>query len=387
MSSLIIGPPPAGIDLKENRTPSNNATVGVVMGIATFFVAVRFYSRTTNSGTGLGADDWMTLVSLVFAYGTGICCILGGEYGIGKHIWSVPEDDDVLESMKIIFAYVILYANTVPVVKYAVLLLYRRIFDLTWSLYICAFLAFGYALSVSVTISVACKPSSFFWTQWVNPLSGGKCTVNLYQFYLWNAVGNLLTDVLILCLPIPIVWGLQMSVTKRLAVIGIFMLGGFVCVATIVRIYSITQLKDTVDITWAIGDAMIWSNVEPCIGIVSACLPTMRPALRQVLDAWGISHFRSSNNTDGAKASGSANQGGRRMVPSTNRHSYKNITKTTFRPDDDEVYLTTDIARAESVVNEETSQSNKSGGFAQESIGMNITVKQSFYQKQSPKIT
>lgn len=132
---------------------------------------------------------------------------------------------------------------------------------------------------------------------------------------------------------------------------------------------------------------MIWSNVEPCIGIVSACLPTMRPALRQVLDAWGISHFRSSNNTDGAKASGSANQGGRRMVPSTNRHSYKNITKTTFRPDDDEVYLTTDIARAESVVNEETSQSNKSGGFAQESIGMNITVKQSFYQKQSPKIT
>lgn len=68
MSSLIIGPPPAGIDLKENRTPSNNATVGVVMGIATFFVAVRFYSRTTNSGTGLGADDWMTLVSLVWIF-------------------------------------------------------------------------------------------------------------------------------------------------------------------------------------------------------------------------------------------------------------------------------------------------------------------------------
>ncbi|KAL1862345.1 hypothetical protein Plec18170_001171 [Paecilomyces lecythidis] len=380
MSSLIIGSPPAGIDLKENHTPSNNATVGVVMGIATFFVAVRFYSRTMSSGTGLGADDWMTLVSLVFAYGTGICCILGGEYGIGKHIWSVPEDD-VLQSMKIIFAYVILYANTVPMVKYAVLLLYRRIFDLTWSLYICAFLAFGYALSVSVTISVACKPTSFFWTQWVNPLSGGKCTVDLYQFYLWNAVGNLLTDVLILCLPIPIVWGLQMRVSKRLAIIGIFMLGGFVCVATIVRIYSITQLKSTVDITWAIGDAMIWSNVEPCIGIVSACLPTMRPALRQILDSWGISHFHSSRNTDDVKTSGLANQSGRRRAPSANRLSYKNITKTTFRPDDDEVYLTTDIGRADSVINEETSRSNKPTVTGQESIAMNITMKQSFSQK------
>lgn len=26
--------------------------------------------------------------------------IIGGEYGIGKHIWSVPEDD-VLQSMKV----------------------------------------------------------------------------------------------------------------------------------------------------------------------------------------------------------------------------------------------------------------------------------------------
>lgn len=66
MSSLIIGTAPAGLDLTENRTPSNNATVAVVMGIATFFVAVRFYSRCMNTGTGLGADDWMTLLSLVW---------------------------------------------------------------------------------------------------------------------------------------------------------------------------------------------------------------------------------------------------------------------------------------------------------------------------------
>lgn len=289
-------------------------------------------------------------------------------------------------------------------VKYAVLLLYRRIFDLTWSVYICAFLAFGYAVSVSVTISVACRPTSFFWTQWVNPLSGGKCVISLYEFYLWNAVANLLTDVLILCLPIPIVWSLQMKASKRLAIIGIFMLGGLyvsfqhllfrlqrskanlvlvfsVCVATIVRIYSITKLKSSVDITWAIGDAMIWSNVEPCIGIVSACLPTMRPVLRQLMASWGLSNFMSSKKTDDmGKQTGYATQSGRRGAPSARRHSYKNITKATFRPDDDEVYLTTDISRADSVAREEgISRPNKSG--VSESIAMNITVQQSWTHK------
>ncbi|KAL1885373.1 hypothetical protein Plec18167_000866 [Paecilomyces lecythidis] len=107
----------------------------------------------------------------------------------------------------------------------------------------------------------------------------------------------------------------------------------------------------------------------------------MRPALRQILDSWGISHFHSSRNTDDVKTSGLANQSGRRRAPSTNRLSYKNITKTTFRPDDDEVYLTTDIGRADSVINEETSRSNKPTVTGQESIAMNITMKQSFSQK------
>lgn len=41
--------------------------------------------------------------------------------------------------------------------------------------------------------------------------------------------------------------------------------------------------------TWAercIGtdvDACIWSTVEPCIGVVSACLPVMRPILQKIV--------------------------------------------------------------------------------------------------------
>jgi hypothetical protein len=111
-------------------------------------------------------------------------------------------------------------------VKLSVLLLYRRIFRLAWTLYICAFLSIGYTISVTTSISLACVPTSYFWTQWVDPTNGGKCRIDLYRFYLWNGVANLLTDVIILCVPIPIVWRLQMHRSQKLAISGIFLLGG-----------------------------------------------------------------------------------------------------------------------------------------------------------------
>ncbi|KAE8160216.1 hypothetical protein BDV40DRAFT_314030 [Aspergillus tamarii] len=344
MSSLVVGTAPEGLDLSADRIAQNDGTVGAVMAIATIFVGLRFWARTTNKSADLAYDDWFVLVALI------------------------------------IFAYVILYATTVPMVKLSVLLLYRRIFRLTWSLYFCAFLSIGYAISVSTTISVACVPSSFFWTQWVYPLSGGHCRINLYQFYLWNGVANLFTDVIILCLPMPIVWSLQMPKGQKWAISGIFLLGGFVCVATIVRISAITKMKDSVDITWVIGDAMIWSNVEPCIGIVSACLPTLRPLLRQIpqLRLWGI--FGSSGLTRDYKMTGEGTSGtGLQGTGNQSAYRSSNGKKHRYWPEEDEIYLTTDVGRASSPRREEgVIPSNGSTASGQQPIAMQIRVKKNF---------
>lgn len=57
-----------------------------------------------------------------------------------------------------------------------------------------------------------------------------------------------------------------------------------------------TFLANSVDITWIMGDVFIWSSVEPCIGILCACLPTLKPLLRHALHH--ISIFSSSKNTN-----------------------------------------------------------------------------------------
>lgn len=52
------------------------------------------------------------------------------------------------------------------------------------------------------------------------------------------------------------------------------------------RIITITRLVRTTDISWAKSDVFIWSSVEPSIGIISGCLPTLRPLLLHVLASW-----------------------------------------------------------------------------------------------------
>lgn len=54
---------------------------------------------------------------------------------------------------------------------------------------------------------------------------------------------NIVTDAAILCMPIWEVWKLQLRTIQRLAVIGIFLLGAFVIVASIYRFTTILQLN------------------------------------------------------------------------------------------------------------------------------------------------
>ncbi|BAE64026.1 unnamed protein product [Aspergillus oryzae RIB40] len=65
MSSLVIGTAPEGLDLSADRIAQNDGTVAAVMAIATVFVGLRFWARTTNKSANLAYDDWFVLVALV----------------------------------------------------------------------------------------------------------------------------------------------------------------------------------------------------------------------------------------------------------------------------------------------------------------------------------
>lgn len=66
-----------------------------------------------------------------------------------------------------------------------------------------------------------CSPIDKFW----NVETPGKCFNGLVYFRA-IACTNLLTDVLILIVPMPVIWGLKISHAQKIALSGVFLLGG-----------------------------------------------------------------------------------------------------------------------------------------------------------------
>ncbi|KAF4413910.1 hypothetical protein CFRS1_v008429 [Colletotrichum fructicola] len=87
-------------------------------------------------------------------------------------------------------------------------------------------------------------------------------------------------DIVILLVSVPRIWGLHMNKRTKTSIIGIMLLGGFVCVASVVRIYYLNGLFQNIDVTWWMGPSFAWSSLERSVAIISACLPTFAPLFR-----------------------------------------------------------------------------------------------------------
>lgn len=118
----------------------------------------------------------------------------------------------------------VFYCPAIACVKFSVLLLYRRIFPnrgfriITWSLgafIIC------YSLVLFFGIIFQCKPIRGAW----DPTVEAKC-IDLGRIILITSALNVFTDVSTLCLPLPLLWRLNLPKERKVQLTCIFLLGG-----------------------------------------------------------------------------------------------------------------------------------------------------------------
>lgn len=118
-----------------------------------------------------------------------------------------------------------LYFTNAVLTKASLLLLYYRIFGVVrgfrWTLGISGCLVIGYYIACVIVSMASCSPISKLWDSSIP----GRC-INEIAFFRWNGVGNMLLDVLILCLPYPMAWRLQTTLRQKWILTGIFLLGG-----------------------------------------------------------------------------------------------------------------------------------------------------------------
>ena len=69
-----------------------------------------------------------------------------------------------------------------------------------------------------------------------------------------------------------------------------------VCIVTILRIISLLQLNFA-DLSYSIATATIWGCLEPCLGIMSACLPILPPLIARIFKGSKLTWLRRPSTT------------------------------------------------------------------------------------------
>ena len=120
------------------------------------------------------------------------------------------------------YTYETVYTVAVAVTKYSILLFYSRIFKdfyFRLALWIVTGLVTAWFVAIETSVIVQCLPIHALWD-----FGPGRC-VDLHTFFQGSGVSNAILNVIVLLLPLPMVWTLQVQAKHKLALSGVFLLG------------------------------------------------------------------------------------------------------------------------------------------------------------------
>ena len=282
----------------------------VTLVVAIFAVLLRLVSRWF-SAAHFWWDDGLMVLGLVLTFGSSAFNFVAANHGAGKHQEIVSKQDQAKLS-QIIYGIEILYPLVVTAIKCSILTLYLRLFGVRplfrKVIYLMFVLVVGWCIAVVFAAIFQASPPSLLWTTNLKDLPKGYHHIDFPAYLIGSAVPNVVMDFAILLLPMGIVWQLQISMSRKMALSAVFAVGALyvfplknlnlpgqslplkplhvltrpsVCGVSILRAYAVATVSFT-DRTYAYASTFIWSAVEVNVGITCGCLPVLQPVLQRV---------------------------------------------------------------------------------------------------------
>ncbi|CAH0037997.1 unnamed protein product, partial [Clonostachys solani] len=277
-------------------------TVGTVAGL---FVMLRFGYKLMISNAILAMDDWLTLAIMIVVIPNLIITTNGTiPNGLGRDIWTLTPDQ-ITTAIRFFFITAVLYFALTTLVKLLFLSFYLKVFptrvvqQVLWGTFaVTALWGVGF---VFLTI-FQCQPISYFWQKW-DGLHDGTC-LDANTIAWANASSGIALDVWILAIPLLQLRKLQLKWKKKIGVVLMFLVGAFVTIISILRLKSLVNFAMSSNATWDYFDVTMWSIIEISVGVMCACLPTVRLLLVRMFPALGDSNSRSLVQADYQYTSG-----------------------------------------------------------------------------------
>ncbi len=282
--------------MAQDRGPATSAVTIAVIVIATAFVAARFYTRI-RLVRSIRQDDWWILAAWVCAVGFSISVCVAVHFGLGKHKGQIP-DSSFSALRKAEYTFAILYNPSLMLTKTSIIVFFLSVMskDVDSVFKWCNWLTLAVVNIVGLALT-------FFNIFQCSPVAAGylyptpknaKCT-DIVTLYLSSAPANIITDIAILFLPIPILTGMRLPRKQKIILVATFSFGAFVAIVDVIRIAYLQQaalnrlkvvkgssgdpgrIVEDNDFSWYASLSFMWSAVEVCIGIVCACVPSLKP--------------------------------------------------------------------------------------------------------------
>ncbi|KAJ6108026.1 Major facilitator superfamily domain general substrate transporter [Penicillium sp. IBT 18751x] len=281
----------------QTRQP---ATLGVSITffvIASVFVALRFVSRIFIVRK-VGLHDWLMLVAWVIDFGFSFSLFYATKYGLGLHAQDIlPENEDGLNKAN--YAFTVLYNPALMAVKTSILVFYltltrnQKVFR--WANYVTLFVVNAAGFALTMINVFQCHPVSAAFYSTV-PASA-KC-IDIVTLYLSSSPVNIITDLAILFLPIPLLTQMRLPYKQKWILVITFSFGFFVAVVDVIRIAFLQraatsrslalktihiQNVGTADFSWYASLSFMWSVVEVNISIICGCVPSLKPLVARLV--------------------------------------------------------------------------------------------------------
>ncbi|PYH96571.1 hypothetical protein BO71DRAFT_397031 [Aspergillus ellipticus CBS 707.79] len=230
--------------------------------------------------------------------------------GLGLHEEFVEAQDPslLIRGAKYFYVCIFFFDASICLPKLSALFLYARVFNnknpaLRIQLWILGTLTVCWLISAVLVTVWQCSPIPKAW----NPTIPGTC-VNTFAWYTATATLSCAMDIWILIIPVPLIWGLNSSLRRRIYLLVAFVLTYSVIVVSIGRMIATVQIipKVAEDETWNLTTYLYWATLEGSLSIISISVPN---AIALAKHPWGRNKNSNHNsNSNSSKLTYELNQ-------------------------------------------------------------------------------
>ncbi|RYO86468.1 hypothetical protein DL766_008129 [Monosporascus sp. MC13-8B] len=275
----------------ESNTVWIVAVVTVFHALALLCVGLRVYAKIWATRA-----PWWDDVFIVCSAEGGLS-IIQISHGLGKHQDTIDRAHYKIFQHAAFWQSVISATASLTFLKVSIALSLLRLgFSkwYKWSLWAIIFASVCVFISGIFTFFF-CRPLEGYWDKSLR-------AVVMVRGGLSNTAFNIVSDIALASLSVPVVWRLKMDRRTRLYVIGILSLGyPAVAMGIVKAVYQITY-GSTKDKTFT-QSVQFWGFLQPQLGIIAACATSLKPSFRRILKLPSSAYNRYNHNYNDISAS------------------------------------------------------------------------------------